>query len=320
MTETVAQLGESGVLARVLQHYRDGATVILGPGDDSAVLRFQGDAVVTTDTMIEGNDFRLDWHEPEELGWKLAATNLSDVAAMGATPTALTVALACPGDTPVSMLEGIAKGLQHACDVLAPGCSVAGGDLAKAEQIVCAITALGDLEGRAAVTRSGAQIGDVVAYAGELGMSRVGLRALFDEGRTARNTVREAVRAHLSPSTPVPLAIRASEVGATAMMDVSDGLLLDSARLGKASHVTLNFSTTALSQSFGIQDGVEVSVEDLLIGGEDHGFLTTFPSADVVPSGFHVIGRVESRSEDVLIDGGPTSVTGWDPFRPHPPA
>lgn len=318
MTETVGTLGEAGVLDRVLAQYSHGSAVILGPGDDSAVLRFRGDAVVTTDTMIEGNDFRVDWHDAESLGWKLAATNLSDVAAMGATPVALTIAMACPNDTPVALLEGIARGLQRACDVLAPGCAVAGGDLAHAQQLVFAVTAMGDLADVDPVTRSGARVGDKVAYAGELGLSGKGLRALFASPDLAFSQYPREVQSHLRPHPPIHAAIAAGITRATAMMDVSDGLSLDAARLGRASGVTLDFQSALLEKSFGVQDGVSLTVQELMIGGEDHGFLATFPAGLAVPEPFVVIGSVTERSADVLLDGKPFTVAGWDPFANQP--
>lgn len=166
---TVGELRESGVLARILAQLGPARAASIGPGDDCAVLSSVGDVVVTTDTMIEGPDFRLAWHRGFDLGWKLAATNLSDVAAMGARPTALTVALACPKTTPVALLEEIARGIDAACRALAPGCGVVGGDLGQAPVLTAAVTALGDMEGRAPVTRAGAAPGDTVAYAGPLG-------------------------------------------------------------------------------------------------------------------------------------------------------
>src|ERR671912_341852 len=108
---TVGALGEDAVLARILPRLRPGASALLGAGDDAAlVAAADGRFVVTTDLMVHGPDFRLAWSTPFELGWKAAATNLTDVAAMGARPTALVVAIAAPPTTPVSVLEGIAAG------------------------------------------------------------------------------------------------------------------------------------------------------------------------------------------------------------------
>jgi len=132
--------------------------------------------------MIHGPDFRLAWSTPFDLGWKAAASNLSDIAAMGAVPTALVVAIAAPPDSAIALLEGIADGLREACAVMAPGCGVVGGDLSVSETLTIAVTAFGDLEGRAPVTRSGAKVGDIVAVAGDLGVAAAGLRMLFEHG------------------------------------------------------------------------------------------------------------------------------------------
>src|SRR3954462_6966347 len=125
---TLGSLGETAGLARIFPRLSDAAAPPIGPGDDAAVLAApDGRYVVTTDMMVHGPDFRLAWSTPYDLGWKAAATNLSDVAAMGATPTALVVAIAAPAATPLADLEAIADGLRDACERLAPGCGVVGG-------------------------------------------------------------------------------------------------------------------------------------------------------------------------------------------------
>ncbi|MGK0721197.1 thiamine-phosphate kinase [Leucobacter sp. W1478] len=350
--QTVGEARESGALAAILAQLRPARAAALGPGDDAAVLTSRGDTVVTTDTMIEGPDFRLAWHPGYDLGWKLAATNLSDVAAMGARPTALTVALACPRDTPILLLTEIAKGLDAACAKLAPGCGVVGGDLGRAPVLTAAITALGDLEGRSPVLRSGARPGDVVAYAGDLGLSGIGLAALFGleasalsepvrrkESSAYKSALTEnrgaaaglspelaalksehpaALAAHLAPSPPIHLGMAAAEAGATAMLDVSDGLSLDAARLARASGVTLALDPDVLAAHFGLQRGEVVSLEAMLTGGEDHGLLATFPAvaATEIPEGFRVIGEVVATHAGgrLLVGGSPYEPRGWDPY------
>ena len=116
-----------------------------------------GRVVATVDTLVHGPDFRLAWSSAFDLGWKAAAVNLADIAAMGARPTALLVALAMPDDTRLSFVEGLADGLRAACDELAPGCAVEGGDLTVSDTLTIAVTALGTLDGRepgAAVRRT----------------------------------------------------------------------------------------------------------------------------------------------------------------------
>ncbi|MGN6501414.1 MAG: thiamine-phosphate kinase, partial [Pseudolysinimonas sp.] len=180
---TLGELGEAEALRRIFPRLPDAAAALVGPGDDAAVLAApDGRFVVTTDTMVHGPDFRLAWSSPHDLGWKAAATNLSDVAAMGARPTGRVVALAAPADTPAELLEGLADGRRDACAELAPGCGVVGGDLAVSATLVIAVTAFGDLEGRDAVLRSGARPGDVVAVSGTLGVAAAGLALLFERG------------------------------------------------------------------------------------------------------------------------------------------
>lgn len=333
--QTVGALGEAEVLRRILARLSPAEASALGPGDDSAVLRVRGDAVVTTDTMVEGPDFRLAWHDGFALGWKLAASNLSDVAAMGARPTALTAALACPAETPVALLERIAEGLDAACRELASGCGVIGGDLGRAPVLTAAITALGELDGRAAITRSGARPGDTVAYAGRLGLAGLGLSMLFSrssEGGVAHSRgVAElraehpaAIAAQLTPRPPIGLgeaiARGAASDRPSAMLDVSDGLALDATRLARASGVTIELDAERLLAGFGTQEGESVPLDAMLFGGEDHGLLATFPPGAELPAGFHAIGTVTHADAEtaLLLDGEPCESRGWDPFRALP--
>ena len=331
---------ERGVLRRVLAQLRPATAAKVGPGDDSAVLALGGDLVVTSDTMIEGPDFRLAWHGADEagcgfdLGWKLAATNLSDIAAMGAVPVGLTVSLACPKDTPVELLEGIARGLDAACRALAPGCGVVGGDLGTSPVLFAAVTALGDMRGLSPVLRSGAKAGDTVAYAGDLGLAGIGLARLFSEAAESDGTahsrtlglLRErypaSIAAQLAPIPPIALGVASAAAGATAMMDVSDGLSLDAARLGETSGVALALDSALLEAAFGMQRGESVTVAAMLTGGEDHGLLATFASGTTLPSGFSQIGTVQSADPGrarILLDGQPFEPRGWDPYGVLPP-
>lgn len=300
--DTLAAVGELAALARIFPRLPASSSTILGPGDDAAVIAApDGTFVVTTDMMIHGPDFRLAWSTPFDLGWKAAASNLSDVAAMGAVPTALVVALAVPPETAVSLLEGIADGLREACVALAPGCGVVGGDLSVSETITIAVTAFGDLEGRAAVTRAGAKVGDVVAVAGDLGLAATGLAQLFAHGVTDATALRgaPAIEAQLAPRPPISLGRAAALAGATSMIDLSDGLALDAGRVARASGVAIDLDSAA------------VGSRQALDGGEDHALLATFTAE--VPDGFRVIGVVAAGA-GVLVDGQLYSPGGWDPF------
>ena len=159
---TVGDLGEFGLIAAVVARFRVTPDVLLGPGDDAAVVAApDGRVVASTDLLVEGRHFRRDWSSAREIGRKAAAQNLADLVAMGARPTALLVGLGAPPDLPADWATGFADGLAEECALV--GATVVGGDVVRSDAVVVAVTALGDLEGRAPVTRSGARPGDVVA-------------------------------------------------------------------------------------------------------------------------------------------------------------
>jgi thiamine-monophosphate kinase len=314
----VGDLAEGDILRAILARIGSSAALV-GPGDDAAVIAAPDTRLVATvDTLVHGPDFRLAWSSGFDLGWKAAAVNLADVAAMGARPTALLVALAMPDDTRLSFVEQLADGLRAACAELAPGCTVEGGDLTVSDTLTIAVTALGSLDGRAPVLRSGARPGDLVAVSGGLGAASRGLETLFSRFRDAGGSPvpvdpsvlapREAadVAAQLRPAPPIGLGVVAADAGATAMMDVSDGLVLDATRLARASGVTVALDSATLGPD----------PASALSGGEDHALLATFPSGVRPPAGFHVIGRVEPQAQHpVLVDGSPfTGRGGWDPY------
>lgn len=308
---TVSELGEQGVLDRVLPILTSGTGVEIGPGDDAAVVRWPGDTLVTTmDLMVEGPDFRLDWSTGFDVGWKAMASNLADVAAMGAVPRGVIIGLAVPDTVGISALEDIARGVSAGLEKMAPGCGVWGGDLSSASEVMLSVTVVGDMEGRTPVTRSGASIGDVVAHAGDLGRSSHGLSELLEE-RSDPEQLREtsdAVAWHLRPTPPLHLGPVAAIAGATAMMDVSDGLLIDARRIARASGVVIDL------------DGATIPDHHALTGGEDHGLLACFPPDVSLPKGFRALGRVVEgvgQPGVVMVDGvvsgdGPG---GWDPYR-----
>jgi thiamine-monophosphate kinase len=318
----VGDLSEDGLLARIFPHLPPGGSTLLGPGDDAAVLAApDGRVVVSTDVLVQDRHFRLAWSTGEDVGWRAAMQNLADVAAMGARPTGLVVSLVVPGALPVSWVEGLARGLGAASATV--GAGVVGGDLSGGEQVVVAVTVHGDLGGADPVLRSGARPGDVVALAGTVGRSAAGL-ALLDAGVPDADP--GVVRVHRRPEPPLALGPVAARSGATAMLDVSDGLLRDGARIARASGVLLDLGEPA-----------EVLAEDLaalaaaasavggdatawaLGGGEDHGLLATFPPG-AVPAGFRAIGRVRAAGDGadagaVLVAGAPAATApGWDHF------
>ncbi len=316
----LGDLGEQEVIRRVVGRLAAPPTPA-GPGDDAAIVPVPSAQVVaTTDLLVQGVHFRFDWSSPTDVGAKAAVQNLADIAAMGARPTALLVGLAAPPELPVRVALGIADGLREAC--AAAGAAVVGGDLVRADQVVLAVTALGDLDGRGPVLRSGARPGDVVVLAGAVGRSAAGLW-LLRTGRVA-SPEQEArwsglLQAHRRPQPPLRAGVELARLRATAMCDVSDGLVVDAATLATASGVAIELDPAAAEQQ--AVDGQWCHVATLpgsdprgwvLGGGEDHALLATVPAAavtDAHEAGAVVIGRVLEAGAG-LTPGAVVDLTG----------
>jgi thiamine-monophosphate kinase len=290
------------------------ATTLIGPGDDAAlVAAADGRVVASTDVLVEGVHFRLDWSTPEHVGRKAIAVNMADIAAMGAVPTALLVGLACPKTTRSEVAEGLAAGMWE--EAARAGAGLVGGDVVTAGEIVISVTALGDLQGRAPVTRGGAMPGDVLAVCGRLGWSAAGLAVL---GRGFRSPV-QVVGAYRAPEPPYAAGPQAALAGATSMIDVSDGLLADLGHIAEASNVAIDVRSDLIEVPQRLTDvGTALGADPahwVLTGGEDHALAATFPGAAAVPEGWRTIGAV-TRGSAVTVDGAPyEGGTGWQHFR-----
>jgi thiamine-monophosphate kinase len=312
---TVAATGEFGLIRTLTQGRRQPSTTLLGPGDDAAVVAApDGRVVATTDVLVQGVHFRLDWSDPEHVGRKAVAVNLADLAAMGAVPTSVLIGLACPADTDTAMLAALTDGMWAEAERGHAG--IVGGDIVRAEQIVLSITALGDLGGRPPVTRSGARPGDVLAVCGRLGWAAAGLAVL---GRGFRSPV-GVVNAQRYPQPAYPAGPAAALAGATAMIDVSDGLLADLGHIAEASEVGLDVQTARLTVDQRLVDvGTALGADPLrwvLTGGEDHALAATFPSYADLPEGWVQIGTVLLPDTGVTVDGMPyEGAAGWEHWR-----
>lgn len=304
-----------------------GDNVIVGIGDDAAVLRApDARTVATMDVLVEGRHFRRDWSAAHDVGRKAAAQNLADVAAMGAVPTALLVGFSAPGDLELRWAEDFATGL--AAEGARAGAAAVGGDVSSAETIMIAVTALGDLEGRPPVTRAGARRGDLVAVVGPLGASAAGY-ALLAAGLGRSAGAEPLVAAHRRPSPPYDAGPEAARLGATAMIDISDGLVADLGHVAAASGASIRVRTAALECGRDLRSAADMiqtagapspdPLHWILTGGEDHALAATFPSGTVLPDRWRVIGDVTGPGPSpgaVLVDGEPYSKDpGWDHFR-----
>jgi thiamine-monophosphate kinase len=322
-----------------------GPLTSVGIGDDAAVVGApSGSVVAAVDLLLEGRHFRRDWSSAYDIGVKAAARSLADIAAMGAVNTALLVALAVPGVLPASWPLELADGL--AAEAARAGAGIVGGDTARADSVLLSVTALGDLAGHRPVLRSGARPGDVIALAGPLGRSAAGL-ALLSAGVAADGApeaVAGLIAAHRRPSPPYEAGPEAALLGATAMIDVSDGLVADLGHVAAASGVALDIDSSSLvtggplgeaaaflrreesnseqSDSYRTDPGFpgpSIALEWMLTGGEDHSLVATFPASAQLPSRWRVIGQVRAADAvgvGVTVDGTPhAGPGGWQHFR-----
>jgi thiamine-monophosphate kinase len=309
---TLADAGEFGLIAELVELFPTDERVLIGPGDDAAVVRVKhGHVVVSTDLMVEGRHFRRDWASAEDVGHRAAAQNLSDINAMGGSATHLTIGLAAPAELPAAWALDFARGFADEC--AAVGATVVGGDVTRASEVVIAVTVLGQCT-QAPLLRSGAQPGDVLALTGRQGWAAGGLTVL---GRGFRSP-RVLVEAYRRPEPPYGAGKVAAEAGATSLIDVSDGLVAEAGHLASASGVAIDVRTGAFTvpeplQAVGAALGAD-PMQFILGGGDDHALLGTFPDAASVPEGWQVIGAVADGS-GVTVDGsayeGPT---GWTHF------
>jgi thiamine-monophosphate kinase len=295
----VRDTGEFDLLRSLLPTLEKGEQVLVGPGDDAAVLDVSSPVLLCTDVLTEDVHFRRDWSTAHDVGRKAVAVNAADIAAMGGRTRALTVGLVLPADTEVAWVEQLTGGLRAEAEAV--GCSIVGGDTVAGPVVVISVTALGSVDGPA-LTRSGAQPGDVLAVSGRLGHAAAGLDVL----RRGFRSPRALVDAHRCPQPPYDDGPVAARRGATAMIDISDGLLADVGHLARASGVGVAIDADAV----GVDDELTAMGRGLgvdprswvLTGGEDHALAATFPAAVTLPSGFRAIGAVT--------DGSGVTVTG----------
>lgn len=305
---TVADCGEFGLIEAVTGRLPQGPDVIVGPGDDAAVVASPGgNVVVTTDALVSGVHWKQAWTTGYDVGRRAAAASLADVAAMGADPTALVVALLAPPQLPVSWVLELTDGLRDEAGLI--GASIVGGDVTSSGELSVVVTALGDLRGRAPITRSSAREGDIVAVCGRLGWAEAGLAVLSRGFRSPR----ALVEAYRRPEVPYAAGPAAAVAGASAMCDVSDGLLADLGHLCAASSVGIELHRNAFDAAAPLKAVASAYGVDplhwVMTGGHDHALVATFAPEVSLPTGFSVVGEVV-RGEAVRIDGVATTDPG----------
>jgi thiamine-monophosphate kinase len=305
-------LGEMGLIERILSGFSEPRRdrIIVGPGDDAAVIEFGETArvVVTIDTLVEGVHFRLDWSYPEALGFKSVAANLSDIAAMGGQAVGIVISLGIPPMVPVKAVDEVYRGISKALSLF--GGDLLGGDTVRSSAISVSISAIGVLVGERPLLRSGARAGDKICMTGSVGRSELGLMLLkryFELTHRPRKAALEAwaertagyfkkklpsslrktgyacISKHLMPSPRIKEARVLSAFGPSAMIDISDGLSADLMQVARASGVGLvlreedipiDANARAVAQALGISPH-----KIALSSGEEYEILFTIPIA-----------------------------------------
>lgn len=309
---SIGEMGEDALIAAFVPRLPVSDAEVLGPGDDAAVLAIDGDLVVSSDVLIQDRHFRLDWSSPEDVGWRAAMQNLADIDAMGAVPTALQVTLAAPPTLDADWVLRFADGLREACEP--HGVGVVGGDLSGAREIAISVTVLGETHGTQPITRADALPGQVVAVSGPLGAAAAGYVQLTE----GRRIDEESIGLFLRPRPRIGAGLEAALHGATALMDISDGLVRDAGRIARASEVGIALR----SDDVPVHEGARFAAIELLVdprpwaltGGEDHHMLAVFPREAAVPAGWIVVGETTDSFSGVRVDGEPPVDHGWDHF------
>ncbi len=291
-----------------------------GMGDDCAILRPRRgeEIVVTTDLSLEDVHFRRDWHPPQSVGHRCLARGLSDLAAMGARPEAIFLSLALPAALTGLWMEGFLDGLMALAE--RHRVPLAGGDMARAQQVVADIVLLGSVPRGKALLRSGAQAGDVIYVTGALGGSAAEL-AMLQRRPAAYRRIAEAGpwHPHLYPEPRVTAGRKLLRL-ATAAIDLSDGLSTDLGHLCDESNLAAEIEAEALPID------ASASLQQALHGGEDYELLFTAPRKTAMPSQLggvliHAIGTMKRRGKGPQVTllekrkRTPLEAAGWEHFR-----
>ncbi|WP_298445324.1 thiamine-phosphate kinase [Gordonia sp. (in: high G+C Gram-positive bacteria)] len=339
---TVGEVGERALIAlfTAAAARRSGAEapaadgdVVIGSGDDAAVLRADGPVVVSTDTAVAGRHFRFDWSAPGPIGARAVVQSAADIAAMGGNLRGVVVSIGCPPQTPVDRVLALNEGIVEQTHRL--GGRVLGGDLVSCPTVILTVTSVGTLAGVAPVTLAGAQPGDVLAVSGPLGGAAGGLAVLsaIENGADPALAQRFSalVEDYRLPAPDLSQGPRAARAGARAMTDVSDGLVEELITMSGASGLALDVAGAAVPRPAGLDElAAELGVDPVrwtLTGGEDHELLAAF-APGTVPDGWATIGTVSTRvpgdamavddtaaGPAVTVDGAPvTGLRGWQSF------
>lgn len=297
--------GEFGLIDFIKSH----TTVpegMVGIGDDCAIVKGEVfDTIFSTDMLLEGVHFLRTKASPEDVGWKSAAVNLSDIAAIGGEPTATFLSIALPSDAQGEWAERFVEGYAEISRLY--GVPLLGGDTTSSlRDIAINVGVMGRCERGKALLRSGARVGDTIFVTGTLGDSGAGLKALLANLDNSRKEVDYVVSRHLRPTPRIEEGLALSRTGLVgAMMDISDGIASDLGHILRASGVGADVEMTALPLSTALERICQSEGWDKYAlatsAGEDYELLLTAPEeiAQMVDFPLHKIGKIVEGKADI---------------------
>jgi len=330
----VRDLGEFGLIAMLDQIIRQSGAAYLkddshgiGIGEDAAAWGSrQPMQLGTTDMLVENVHFTLEGVNWRDLGWKSLAVNISDIAAMGGTPTCAMVSLGLPPDTEVGDIAELYRGMAEVAREF--DMPVVGGDLTEAPVLIISPSVIGQTDQGKLMTRSGARSGDKIAVTGYLGASAAGLRVIRHKVDVDHEISSQLKLAHAKPHPRIKEGLKLVEAGARAAIDISDGLIADLSHICQASAVHARINSTdipvypAALAAFGNE-----ALDMALCGGEDYELLVTAPKEVIEAARAHlgsvsltVIGEVEKGlpGKVTLVDETGKEIEpekgGWEHF------
>lgn len=305
--QTVSDIGEDALLERIARRVGRPPGDELGAGDDAALIRLPGPhALVTTDLIVEGIDFKLGYCTGWDVGWKAIAVNASDIAAMCGRPTHALATVALPETATVAFFDDLLEGLLAGAgrwDI-----SLVGGDLSGGDEITVGVALVGATIADLPVLRSGARPGDALCVTGTLGAARAGLDVLRS-GRRGEGT-ESLVGRQLRPSARIDEAAALAPLGPTAMIDLSDGLAVDLHRLLTASGVGADVEADDLPIDPGIAAVGLEPLETAILGGEDYELLFTIDAERVVDAYAAVASSGTRLTRIGTVTAGATTLAG----------
>ncbi|MBW1677294.1 MAG: thiamine-phosphate kinase [Deltaproteobacteria bacterium] len=314
----LSELGEFGLINRLTREAKN-PNIVVGIGDDAAVLRNGEEFILyTTDMLMEGDHFRMDWATPEQIGRKAMACNISDIAAMGGVAEFALVSIALTDNIDVETVEGIYRGMHEVAN--RHGVEIIGGDTTHGRVMVLNVVVTGKADEENLSLRSGAKVGDYILVTGPLGGSRAGLELLLRRLREPERPVRK----HLDPGCRMDIAYKIAPI-ANAMIDVSDGLASEVGHICERSGVGAVVEKERITLSEETIEAGRIVGKDpygfALKGGEDFELVFTVSPGNLERAKRFgtVVGRIAEREKGIHLvspDGKITSLEGgYDHFR-----